>query len=57
MQLTHKAEVKYCAQFWALRYNKDIELLERVQRKASKLVKALENMFYEEYLGNWDSLA
>lgn len=57
MQLTHKAEFKYCPQFWALCYNKDIELLERVQRKAPKLVKALENMFYEEQLGNWDSLA
>lgn len=57
MQLTHKAEVKYCPQFWALCYNKDIELLERVQRKAPKLVKALENVFYEEQLGNWDSLA
>ena len=45
-----RPHLEYCIQAWGPQYRKDVELLKRVQRWATKMIRGLKHLSYEETL-------
>jgi len=45
-----KTHLKHCILVWGLQHRKDTELLEQVQRRATKMIRGLEHFSCEEIL-------
>ena len=47
-----RPHLDYCIQFWGPRFKKARDLLEGVQWRATKMIKSLEHLLYEEKLSD-----
>jgi len=48
-----RLHLEYCVQLWSPQHKNDMELLERVQRRATKMILGLVHLSYEDKLREW----
>ncbi|TRZ22894.1 hypothetical protein HGM15179_004203 [Zosterops borbonicus] len=51
-----RPHLKSCVQFWACQYKEDMEVLEHVQRRATRVVKGLEHSSCDDHGAEMDGL-
>ena len=50
----YRSHLEYCIQFWTPINVKDADMLERVQKRATKIIPSLRNLSYKERLKRLD---
>ena len=45
-----RPHLEYCVQMWSPQYRRDVDLLEHIQRRATKMIQWAEHLQYEDRL-------